>query len=115
MNRRNRMKVLFICNMNKHRSKTAEEIFRDRYETKSAGLFNDTPVSAEQLGWADIILVMEESQRKELTDRFPSECLKKRILCLGIPDVYPYGDPELVSLLESRVGKAVESPDYCKV
>ncbi len=105
MNHRERLKLLFICSMNQHRSKTAEEIFRDRYETKSAGLFNDTPVTAEQLDWADIILVMEEFQRKELTDRFPSECLKKRILCLGIPDVYPYGDPVLISLLESRVGK----------
>ena len=31
------MKVLFICNQNENRSKTAEELFKNRYKTKSAG------------------------------------------------------------------------------
>ena len=41
------MNVLFICNQN--RSKTAEEIFRNKFKTKSAGLFNEKPVSKKEL------------------------------------------------------------------
>ena len=46
------MKLLFICSQNLHRSPTAEEVFRGRFETRSAGLYNEAPVTAEQLEWA---------------------------------------------------------------
>ncbi len=97
------MKVLFICNQNLNRSKTAEKIFRERFETKSAGLYNLHPVSEKQISWADTIIVMEESQRKELACRFPNYYLKKRILSLNIPDVYHKNQPELVHLLNKRM------------
>ena len=54
------MKVLFICNQNQNRSKTAEELFKNKFLTKSAGLFNEQPVTEKQLSWADTIVVMEE-------------------------------------------------------
>lgn len=99
------MKVLFICNQNKNRSKTAEEIFKDRFETKSAGLYNEKAVSEKQLSWADIIIVMESSQRKELATRFPEEYMKKKIISLEIPDVYSYKNPELIKLLKEKLNK----------
>lgn len=99
------MKVLFICNQNKHRSKTAENLFKDIFQTKSAGLFNETPVTKEQLSWADIILVMEDFQRTEIAKRFPEVYLKKRILSLNIPDVYEYNQPELINLLRKQVSE----------
>lgn len=102
------MNILFICNQNKHRSKTAEEIFRKRFETRSAGLFNGKPVTRETIAWADIICVMEEEQRIELAKRFPKEYLKKRILSLDIPDTYSYGQPELIMLLEKKVENFIE-------
>ncbi|MFH1053487.1 MAG: hypothetical protein V1740_03660 [Candidatus Woesearchaeota archaeon] len=130
------MKILFICNQNLNRSKTAEEIFRDnknrtiplpkgrgiyrsvfgienpqkcfaffghqkpmvfecsdlkvgildpiensdkrvgifnKYETKSAGLYNDKPVIKSEISWADLIIVMEKDHRTELSKRFPKE------------------------------------------
>ena len=97
------MKVLFICNQNQHRSKTAEEVFRDRFETKSAGLFNEKPVTAKQLEWADIIFVMEDFQREEISKRFPIQYLKKRIISLNVPDAYQYNDPSLVNLLNQKI------------
>ena len=97
------MKLLFICNQNQHRSKTAEDIFKERFEVKSAGLFNDNPVTESQINWADTIVVMEDFQRAEIIGRFPEECVKKQVISLGIPDVYLRGDPELVELLKSRV------------
>ncbi len=101
------MNVLFVCNQGRHRSKTAEEIFKDRFQTRSAGLYNEAPVTEADLAWADVVCVMEGFQRAELAKRFPRLYLQKRILCLDIPDVYLRGDPELVSLLKKRVPAAL--------
>ena len=97
------MKVLFICNQNQHRSKTAEALFKNMFETKSAGLYNDTPVQEQEISWADLIVVMEDVQRTELAKRFPKQYMQKRIISLNIPDMYQYNQPELVSLLKSKV------------
>ena len=97
------MNVLFICNQNQNRSRTAEEVFKGKFQTKSAGLYNEKPVTQKQLSWADIVVVMEDSQRTEIAKRFPSEYMKKRILSLDIPDIYHYNQPELINVLNSKV------------
>lgn len=97
------MKILFICNQNQNRSKTAEEIFKGRFKTKSAGLYNEKPVTKKELSWADMIVVMEDEQRKEIAQRFPDIYMQKQILSLGIPDVYHYNQPELIDVLKSKV------------
>ena len=97
------MKILFICNQNQNRSKTAEVLFKDRYETKSAGLFNEKPVSAKEIEWADIVIVMEELQRTEISKRFPEHYLQKRIVSLNVPDVFHFNQPELINILKSRM------------
>lgn len=99
------MKVLFICNQNENRSRTAENIFKERFKTKSAGLYNEKPVSEKQLSWADTILVMEEFQRHEIAKRFPAQYLQKRILSMDIPDIYSYKQPELIDMLKSRINE----------
>jgi predicted protein tyrosine phosphatase len=104
------MKVLFICNQHINRSRTAEEVFREQFKTMSAGLYNDNPVNEQQLGWADIIIVMEESQRKELASRFPKQYMKKQVLCLGIPDIYFYNQPELIEAIKEKMSKLVGPP-----
>ena len=102
------MKVLFICNQNENRSKTAEELFKGKFKTKSAGLFNKKPVTEKELDWAEIIIVMEDFQRSEITKRFPKHYIKKRILSLNIPDIYNYKQPELVNILKSRMNEFEE-------
>lgn len=99
------MKVLFICNQNENRSKTAEEIFKAEFETKSAGLFNEKPLTEKQLSWADMVVVMEDFQRAEIAKRFPKVYIQKRILSLNIPDAYYYNDPELIRLLKERMNR----------
>ncbi len=99
------MKVLFVCNQNENRSKTAEELFRNRFKTKSAGLYNEKPITEKEISWADLIVVMEHEQRSELARRFPKQYMEKRILSLDIPDVYSYNQPELVNVLKSKVSK----------
>lgn len=97
------MKVLFICNQNENRSKTAEVLFKDRFETKSAGLYNEKPVNKKQLEWADIVVVMESAQRAEIAKRFPEIYLTKKIISLEIPDVFSYDQPELKNILKSKI------------
>jgi predicted protein tyrosine phosphatase len=102
------MKVLFICNQNQHRSKTAEILFQKKFETKSAGLYNQSPVTEREMQWADVVVVMEDHQRTELGKRFPTLYLQKRIVSLNISDMYARDQPELVTLLKKKVSSAVE-------
>src|SRR3989344_5950278 len=97
------MKVLFICNQNQNRSKTAEKIFSRKFDTKSAGLSNDKPVTKSELSWADTVVVMNDEQRSELAKRFPSIYIKKRILSLDVPDIYRYNQPELIKALKLKM------------
>ena len=99
------MKVLFICNQNQNRSKTAEKLFRDRFNTKSAGLFNEKPLTESQLKWADFVIVMEDSQRSEIAKRFKKQYMQKQILSLNIPDVYQFNQPELIKILKSKINE----------
>ena len=78
-------------------------MFKGKFETKSAGLYNEKPVTAKQLSWADAIIVMDEEQRREIAKRFPKQYMQKRILSLDIPDVFHYNQPELVNMLKSKI------------
>jgi|SRR3989344_6614575 len=97
------MKILFICNQNKNRSKTAEKIFKGKFETRSAGLFNDKPVTEKLIAWADLIIVMEEANRDEIAERFPRQYMLKHIISLNIPDIYHYDQPELIDILKTKM------------
>jgi predicted protein tyrosine phosphatase len=99
-------RILFICSQNKLRSPTAEAIFAGHptIDVDSAGLNNDAevPVSAEQIEWADLIIVMEKVHRSRLNRKFGKELSGKRIAVLNIPDEYDCMDPALISLLKQR-------------
>lgn len=99
--------VLFVCSANLDRSPTAEELFQDHpgIAVASAGTATDAtrPLSAEVIGWADVIIVMEEAHREAIKTRFGSSLAAKRVVCLDIPDDFRRGDTELVKLLKARV------------
>lgn len=97
------MNILFICNQNENRSKTAEKLFKSRFNAKSAGLYNKNPVTEKEIEWADTIIVMEDHQRAEIAKRFPKLYMKKRILSLDIKDIYHFDQPELKSILTSKM------------
>jgi len=102
-------RVLFICSQNRLRSPTAERVFAQwpNVETASAGLKPDaeTPLDPELIAWAEIIFVMEKAQRSKLTQKFRKHLRGQRIICLDIPDNYTYMDPNLIAVLEMKVGK----------
>jgi predicted protein tyrosine phosphatase len=98
--------ILFVCGRNRLRSPTAEQVFAalPDVETDSGGVADDadTPVSAEQIAWADVIVVMERAHQRRLKRRFAAALAGKRVICLDIPDRYALMQPELVALLEAR-------------
>src|SRR5262245_43208724 len=99
--------VLFICTQNLARSPTAEQIFSDwpGIETSSAGMSPDAekPVTPELLQWADIVFVMEQAHCAGLSVKYEPHVGGKRVVCLEIPDVYGFMDPDLIRLLKAKV------------
>jgi predicted protein tyrosine phosphatase len=102
-------RVLFICSQNKFRSPTAEKVFANNpnLETRSAGLNSDAVnvLTPELVLWAEVIFVMEKSQKNKLQKKFKQYINKQRIICLNIPDVYEFMDPDLVLVLNEAVPK----------
>ena len=104
--------VLFICQLNRCRSATAERVFckRSDLEVRSAGTSSDAlvRVNARMLDWADIVLTMDGEQGRALERMFPLHPALTRLVCLDIPDDFAFLEPELVRLLEERATPHLE-------
>ena len=100
-------RFLFVCSQNKLRSPTVEQIFSKRsdIEVSSAGTNNDAenPIDLEQIGWADVVVVMEKRHRNKMQKRFYSALKTKRVVVLDIPDEYDFMDDRLIRLLEIKM------------
>lgn len=100
------LKLLFVCSRNRWRSPTGEEVFRRRgFATRSVGTspYARRRATAGDMRWADVIFAMESKHRERLRARFGRLLEHKELHVLRIRDLYRPMDPELVSLLESRV------------
>ena len=108
----NRINVLFVCSKNQWRSPTAEAIYRDdrRLAVRSRGTARAAvqTVQAADLGWADLVLVMEHKHRNRLLADYPGEARFLPIHVLDIPDDYHFMDNELVELIRSAAGAIIE-------
>ena len=103
-----KLRVLFLCSRNRLRSPTAEQVFREwpGVEVDSAGLAPDadTPLAAEHVDWAELIVVMENAHRRRLQSRHGAQLKSKRVVVLGISDDYAFMQPELIELLLRKAG-----------
>lgn len=101
------LRVLFVCSRNRWRSPTAERIYRGRagIAVRSAGTSPNAahPVSADDVAWSTVIIVMEGKHRDRLRARFPDALRGRAVHVLGIPDEYRYMQPELVEELTALV------------
>lgn len=104
-------RILFVCSENRLRSPTAEAVFSDyeNVEAISAGTNADceTPVSGDLIEWADVILVMENSHKRQITNKFNRLLGDKKVGVLAIPDHFQYMDELLVEVLKRRVPRYV--------
>ena len=102
-----RTKILFICSRNRRRSLTAETIFKGEpaWDVRSAGTEDAAriKVTAGQLGWADVIVVMEKRHKERLQQKFPEEFAAKPCICFFIADDYEFMDPALIDILREKM------------
>jgi len=102
-----RTKILFVCSRNRRRSLTAETICKGdpRWEVRSAGTEASAriKVTAGQIGWADVIVVMEKRHKERLRQKFPGEFATKPCVCFFIADDYEFMAPPLVELLQQKM------------
>lgn len=98
-----RINLLFVCSRNRWRSPTAEAIYRGdpRVAVRSAGVGAQArrTLTAADLAWADLVLVMERAHAARIRGDFGHEATLPAIGCLDIPDDYPFMDPELIELI----------------
>lgn len=99
------MHILFVCGKNLRRSPTAEAVFRNdpRMEVRSAGVSEKSRhrVSAKDLAWADLVLVMERKHKARILEAFSELETLPRIESLDIPDDFEFMDEELIELVRA--------------
>jgi predicted protein tyrosine phosphatase len=97
------MHILFLCNANVHRSRSAEDFFKAQSNShifKSAGLYGSTLSTLELLEWADKVFVMEPQHKKRIAD-YAGERYLQKVEVLDIEDIYQYMQPERLKLFQS--------------
>jgi len=98
------MKLLFVCNLGRNRSKTAAELLQKKHETKYAGILSESnPLTEDIIRWADKIFCMTKDQYEYIQREFPDLYFRKDIVILNIDDVYYFEQDELIDILKERL------------
>ena len=101
--------------MNQWRSPTGESVYRniDGVSVRSGGTSKAAKrrVSYKDIGWADIILVMEQKHKSRLIAEHRQAMSYKTIHVLDIPDEYRFMDEELIEVIRAKVDALVFSAD----
>lgn len=107
-------KLLFVCAQNKIRSLTAERIFvkSEKYQVRSRGVAPAARIRLNErdLGWADVVFVMEKEHKNRIVKTFREASAGKEIICLFIEDIYVYMQPALIEELRCKLAPHVELP-----
>ena len=96
-----------MCAQNKIRSVTAEKMFAGSqlYDVKSRGVAKDARIKLTEsdIGWADVIFVMEKNHKNRIAKDFRSAVGGKKIVCLFIDDIYCPMEEELIAVLRQKL------------
>ncbi|CAG7579945.1 MAG: putative phosphotyrosine protein phosphatase [uncultured marine phage] len=106
------MKILFVCSVNKQRSRTADDYLtplNDDVEIESAGTHikscfreGTNPLTDELLEWADHVYVMEKCHLDIIMKNSKNNHFKK-ITVLHIRDQYEVGSKRLIEKLKEKL------------
>lgn len=102
-----RKKVLCVCSAGLLRSPTVAWILSNEpfgYNTRAAGIDTDhalIPVDDALINWADTIVFVEPEVAERAKRVF--DIPETRLVCLNLPDMYPFRDPELVELATDQL------------
>jgi predicted protein tyrosine phosphatase len=110
-----RQKILFVCARNHIRSLTAEKMYAGSpvYDVKSRGVAKDARVrlTKRDIGWADVIFVMEKKHKQRITQDHTEAIEMKKIVCLFVDDIYEPMEPDLVAVLRERLAPHISLPE----
>ena len=114
MNGNAQKKILFVCARNKIRSYTAEKMYAgvSLYQVRSRGIANNARVKLTEgdIGWADIIFVMEKNHKNRIAESFPEKIVGKELICLFIEDIYEPMEDALIDELRTKLAPYVLIP-----
>ena len=106
------MKILFVCSVNKQRSRTADDYFsglNPDHEIESAGthikscfIEGTNPLTDDLLEWADHVYVMEKCHLDIIMWNSKVNHFKK-ITVLNIRDQYEVGSKNLIEKLKDKL------------
>lgn len=103
-------RVLFVCTGGMLRSATAAQYLAAvaNWNTRNAGTMEGAlPTVNEYLvQWAEVIYCMEDHHAEYVKQNF--EWAKDKVRVLGIRDMFPYRDPELVEILSQKFAKEIK-------
>lgn len=105
------MKLLFVCNQGRNRSKQARELVESEatkrgweVETQSVGIHSDVmPLTQALMDWGDIIFLFQEDHQVLLQERYPRAMFRMRCVLIPVDDIYDYGSPVLKKKLRSKL------------
>jgi len=97
-------RVLCVCSAGLLRSPTAAAVLHKEYgyNTRSCGISTDfalIPLDEALLYWADKIVVMEPYMEDVVNKALAQFNFTRPVVCLGIPDSYPYMHKDLVDMI----------------
>jgi len=101
-------RVVFVCSMGILHSATAARIYGRKYNTRSAGTWDDAliPLTDTLIAWADELVFVNKHNYEQVLKYFADkntdlhEMVKVKVL--DIPDKYPHMHPELIKAFEEQ-------------
>jgi predicted protein tyrosine phosphatase len=107
-------RVLAVCSGGLLRSPTIAHTLASEpynYNTRSVGINPDYALNILDqvlLEWADEIVCADFEHETEIKQQLKKIELSKKIVCLKLPDIYPYRDRKLVHLIKKRYNQYLE-------
>lgn len=104
----NDKKVLFVCSMGILRSATAARIYSSKYNTRSAGTYDEAliPLTVMLVEWAEEIVFVNKANYDAACHKFKKlEEIHSKVMrgiVLNIPDAYPHMAPEIIDALKEQ-------------
>lgn len=98
-------KVVFVCSMGILRSATAARIYAHKYNTRSAGTWEDhalVPLTKLLVEWADELVFVNDHNWQQAVEKFGYKTIANKSKVLDIPDTYEHMHPELIKAFEEQ-------------
>lgn len=98
-------KVVFVCSMGILRSATGARLYAHKYNTRTAGSWDDAlvPLTPVLIAWADEIVFVNKENYDNTLKRFGEDCLNESVVkVLHIPDQFPHMHPNLIKAFEEQ-------------